>query len=109
VNWQFERYAAEEAVHHQRGVRGLSNEIVVKPLAEKLAVADKIESALERNGRLEAADIKVDARGNQIVLHGIVHSFAAREEAGRAAWSSPGVSGGGKQVEGPVRQIGNES
>ena len=39
VNWQFERDAAEEAVHHLRGVLGISNEILVKPVVEKLEVA----------------------------------------------------------------------
>jgi osmotically-inducible protein OsmY len=92
VNWQYERYAAEGAVHDLRGVRGISNEIVVKPLVQELDVTSKIKSAFERNARLDAGEIKVDARGNTVILKGIVHSFVEREEAERAAWSTPGVS-----------------
>jgi osmotically-inducible protein OsmY len=92
VNWQYERNAAEEAVHHLRGVLGVSNEIAVKPLVQKLEVAGKIESALARNARLDAERIKVELKGSKIFLRGTVHSFAERDEAERAVWSTPGVS-----------------
>jgi osmotically-inducible protein OsmY len=92
VNWQYERHAAEEAVHHLRGVLGISNEIVVKPLVQMVEVTGKIISAFERNARFDARKIKVDARGNTIILNGSVRSFAEREDAELAAWSTPGVS-----------------
>ena len=92
VNWQYQRYAAEEAVHHLRGVLGISNEIIVKPLVQKLDVTSKIESAFARNARLDAGKIKVEAWGNKIVLRGSVRSFAEKGDAEAAAWATPGVS-----------------
>jgi osmotically-inducible protein OsmY len=92
VNWQFERYAAEEAVHHQRGVTGISNEIVVKPLVPKLDMTSKVTSAFERDARLDAGKIKIGARGNKITLSGSVHSYDEKDKASRAAWSTPGVA-----------------
>lgn len=91
VNWQYQREAARDAVHYLRGLRGVSNEVVVKPTVQKLDVTGKIKSAFERNGRLDAGKITVDAWGNKITLSGNVHSFAEKDEAGIAAWSTPGV------------------
>ena len=49
VDRQFQRSAAERAVHHLTGVKGVSNQITIKPKVAPTEVKEKIEAALKRN------------------------------------------------------------
>jgi osmotically-inducible protein OsmY len=91
VNWQYQRQSADHAVRYLAGVRDVNNHIIVRPIAEKIAVKSEIEGALIRNARLDADGIRVEVRGDRVILSGTVQSWLEREEAERAAWASPGV------------------
>jgi osmotically-inducible protein OsmY len=91
VNWNYRRQSADRSVRYLAGVRDVNNHIVVRPIAEQVAVKSQIQAALIRNARLDADRIAVEVRGDRVILSGTVQSWIEREEAERAAWASPGV------------------
>lgn len=92
VEWQFQREAAERAVRHLLGVKGVSNQITLTARVTPADLKNRIEAALKRNAELEARKIRVETKGGTVVLDGTVHSWAERDEAERAVWAAPGVA-----------------
>jgi len=95
VDWWYQKEAAGDMVRNLIGVRGLSNDIAIKPITVKVEpqdVKDKIESAFKRNAILDSRRITVETRGGKVILRGSVHSFAEREQVERAACAAPSVS-----------------
>ena len=90
-HWEDQREAAVSAVRGLLGVRGILNQIIVKPKVNISAVKNDIEAALKRRASLDAQEIAVAVDGDAITLSGKVHSWAEKNLAINSAWSTPGV------------------
>jgi osmotically-inducible protein OsmY len=91
VKWEFQRSAAEDGVRYTAGVKGVSNDITIKPTVPPMGVKEAIEKAFKRNAEIDAENVMVSADGGKVTLSGSVGSLVEREKISSAAWNAAGV------------------
>ena len=89
--WLYQASAAERAVRHVKGVRGVFNHIEVAGGAVARDVRHRIVQALHRNADVDARRVTVEVAGGVAVLGGCVTTWHECEAAERAAASAPGI------------------
>lgn len=92
VSYGYQKTIAEGAVRYLLGVKGVFNDIEVRPEVQATDVKQKIQSAFQRQATLDAKDIKVNVDDSAVVLQGTVHSWREKDDAAIAAWAAPGVT-----------------
>lgn len=92
VEWDFERRAAERAIRYLRGVTWVSNNITLTPRPSAADTEQAIVEAFARNAQLNAEAIQVRVCGDVVTLTGTVRTYAEKQQAGQAGWSSPFVA-----------------
>jgi osmotically-inducible protein OsmY len=92
AEWHYQKDEAERVVRSLNGVRGVSNEIALKPKASALDVKIKIENALKRDAQIDSNHITVETAGDCVTLRGRVQSWRQRQDAENAAFGAPGVA-----------------
>ena len=92
VDWGYQMRAAEAAVRRMLGVRGVTNEVTVKPRAVPTDIKARIQAAFRRSAAVDAQRILVEVNGGQVTLRGNVWTWGERDEAERSAWAAHGVT-----------------
>lgn len=110
VQWLYQKNAAEAAVRHIRGARGVFNHITVASGAVEKDLRHRIIRALHRNADLDAHQLDVDVVDGTAVLTGKVGTWLQRESAEWAASGAPGILKVDNRivVQPPVRPAGDE-
>jgi osmotically-inducible protein OsmY len=89
--WNYQKEAARKTVTYLSGVKGVTNNIKIKPEMHDTIEKENVELALARNWSINSQDVNVKVSGTKITLTGRVSSWYQKEEAGRIAWNTPGV------------------
>lgn len=92
VDWGYQFASAEQCIRPLAGVRGLFNQITIKPRVKGKDIASQIAAALTRRATREAKHIGIEVEGGVVTLSGKVHSMAEHDAAMGVAFSAHGVS-----------------
>jgi len=88
----YQKQAAESCIRNLYGIKGIINQIEVKPSVAPIEVKNKIMEEFKRNALIDAEQIHVQVDGNIAILSGKVRNWFEMQEAINAAWAVPGIT-----------------
>ena len=91
VEWNYEKEAAQKSAEKLIGVKGVTNNILIRSSYKDTVEELAIERAFRRSWSINDNDVIVHVDHNNVKLSGKVSSLYQKEEAGRLAWNTPGV------------------
>lgn len=89
--WAFQRNEAEHIVGRVKGVRGVTNKIVLRSTIQPIDIRVSVEMALKRLAAVEAHKIEIEIDGDCVKLTGKVNSLFERRAAEDAVFQMAGV------------------
>ncbi|KOY84437.1 ornithine aminotransferase [bacterium 336/3] len=89
--WNYQKEAAKNALNYLKGIRGVFNNIQIKPETHDNIEQKDVENALNLSWSIDDSNIHVKVSGTTVVLTGTVNSWYQKEEAERIAWNTPGI------------------
>lgn len=92
VEFWYQKDAARCITREIIGVKGIVNNIDIKPSISAHQVKEKIKSAFKRLADIEAEHITVEVDQNTVILRGRVHSIKEKEEATKTAYFTSGIN-----------------
>jgi osmotically-inducible protein OsmY len=94
ADWQYQINSATRAVQHLTGVSFVNNLMTLKPRGVKgTDILAQLERTFQRSAEIDAERIKIEVNDSNVTLRGTVHSWTEHDDATRAAYSLPGVTG----------------
>lgn len=91
VEWQYQKLAAINSIRYLAGIKGIYNNILIKPKISVTAIKSEIDTAISRRAQSDIQNIKVLVDGSDVTLSGKVHDWSEKNLVVDAAWAVPGV------------------
>lgn len=91
LDWEYQRQAVVNSVSHLIGIRGITDQIGLRPVMSSRSIKSEIEAAMVRHSRENATKVQVTVHDTNVTLSGTVDTWSDRELARLAAYGTPGV------------------
>lgn len=91
VPFWYQKQEAATTLRNLQGIKGISNELIIKPTVSTVDIKSRIEGAFRRHAQLDADKIRVKVADGNVTLEGEVQSWRERNDAEFAVWAAPGV------------------